>query len=240
MQDPVLRHAAVMGLAGAADGSHEALLAARQASFARGSAGRAARTPAAVVRPGRPLPERFRSAARRRSGPGDSRRADSRRAAAAGGADHARRCTTTPCSAACSMPTIRLGTPENAAAIAAYAGRGDAPEAMRLEALDMLGELGQAVESRPRAGHVAAARRAARGRRSRGPANQPGRHLQRLGQGPLAGRAGRRQPGDQRSHSRAAQPAGRQVPAATVAGRRPDRPGRREVPRDRANRPAVA
>jgi quinoprotein glucose dehydrogenase len=33
---------------------------------------------------------------------------------------------------------FRLGTPENATAIAAYAGRADAPEAMRLEALDML------------------------------------------------------------------------------------------------------
>jgi quinoprotein glucose dehydrogenase len=33
---------------------------------------------------------------------------------------------------------FRLGTPENAAAVAAYAARADAPEAMRLEALDML------------------------------------------------------------------------------------------------------
>jgi quinoprotein glucose dehydrogenase len=136
-QDPVLRHAAVMGLAGAANGSAETL-----AAHAKHS------SPAA--RMGVLLALRRLSSEQVAVFLTDS---DPRLVVEAARAIH-----DVPIPAA--MPQLaaivtremqddalirrvlnanyRLGSPENAAAVAAFAARPDAPEAMRLEALDML------------------------------------------------------------------------------------------------------
>ncbi|HEX5106630.1 MAG TPA: PVC-type heme-binding CxxCH protein [Pirellulaceae bacterium] len=136
-QDPILRHAAVMGLAGAADGSPAALVA-------------HAKHPSPAARLGVLLALRRLSSEQTALFLNDS---DPFVVIEAARAIH-----DVPIPAA--LPQLaalvtrgiqgdalirrvlnanfRLGAPQNAAAIAAYAARPDAPESMRLEALDML------------------------------------------------------------------------------------------------------
>jgi quinoprotein glucose dehydrogenase len=138
-QDPILRHAAVMGLAGSGRASNEALLA-------------HTKHPSAAARLGVLLALRRLGSEQIAEFLSDS---DSALVVEAGRAIHDE-----PIPAA--LPQLaalftrstqddallrrvlnanyRLGTPESAAALAKFAGRADAPEAMRLEALKMLGE----------------------------------------------------------------------------------------------------
>jgi quinoprotein glucose dehydrogenase len=138
-EDPVLRHAAIMGLAGAGRASNEALLAhANHASPAArlglvvalrrlGSSEVAGflsdSDPLIVVEAARAIHDEPIAAALPQLAALAARKTD----------DDAllRRVLNA---------NYRLGTPETAAALARFAGRSDAPEAMRLEALKLLSE----------------------------------------------------------------------------------------------------